>query len=59
MQRLDLNCCLKCMEEVRDTRERRPWHTRTVEERFLLPFDLHLTELLLRSVPKVNAVPNL
>ena len=59
MQRLDLNCCLKFMEELLDTRERRPWHKRTVEELFLLPFDLHLTELLLRSVHKFNAVSNI
>jgi hypothetical protein len=59
MQRLDLNCCLKFMEELLDTRERRLWHKRTVEDLFLLPFDLHLTELLLLSVHKFNAVSNI
>jgi hypothetical protein len=59
MQRLDLNRCFKLVEELLDTRERRPWHKRTVEEFLFLPFDPHPANLSLLGVHKLNAVSNI
>jgi hypothetical protein len=59
MQRLDLNCCFKLVEEVLDTREGRPWHKRAVEEVLFLPLDPHLAKLPLLGVHKINAVSNI
>jgi hypothetical protein len=59
MQRLHLNRCFKCVEELLDTRERRPWHKRTGEEVLFLPFDPHLAKLPLRGIHELNAVSNI
>jgi hypothetical protein len=59
MQRLDLNRCFKLVEELLDTRERRPWHKRTVEEILFLPFDPHLAKLPLLGVHELNAVSSI
>jgi len=59
MQCLDLNRCFKLVEELLDSRERRPWHKRTVEEILFLPFDQHPAKLPLLGVDDLNAVSNI
>ena len=59
MQSLGLNRRFKLVEELLDTRERRPWHKRTGEELLFLPFDPHLAKLSLLGVHELNAVSNI
>jgi hypothetical protein len=47
------------VEELLDTRERRPWHKRAVEEILFLPVDPHPAKLSLLGVHKPNAVSNI
>jgi len=59
MQRLDLNCCFKLVEELLDVGERRAWHTYAIEEVLFLPFDPYLANLPLLGVHEINTVSNI
>jgi hypothetical protein len=59
MQRLDLNCRFKLLEEVLDVGERWAWQKRALEEVLFLPFDPHLAKLPLLSVHEIKAVSNI
>jgi hypothetical protein len=59
MQRLDLNCRFKLMEELLDVGERQAWHKRAGEEVVFLPFDPHLAKLPLLGVHEIKAVSNI
>ena len=53
---MDLNRCFKLVEDLLDTRERRPWHKRAGEEILFLPFDPHLAKWLHRITGPVHIV---